>query len=46
MNSLCVLAGMLMISFEGNRLIFSDKQAPEEDDQTVDRWTIVWEKAK
>jgi hypothetical protein len=32
--------------FEGNRLIFSDKQAPEEDDQTVDRWTIVWEKAK
>ena len=32
--------------FEGNRLIFSGKQAPEEDDQTVDRWTIVWEKAK
>jgi Lipocalin-like domain len=32
--------------FEGNRLIFSDKQAPEEDDQTVDRWTIVWEKEK
>jgi hypothetical protein len=32
--------------FEGNRLIFSDKQAPEDDDQTVDRWTIVWEKAK
>jgi len=30
--------------FEGNRLIFSDKQAPEEDDQTVDRWKIVWEK--
>jgi Lipocalin-like domain len=30
--------------FEGNRLIFSDKQAEEEDDQTVDRWTIVWEK--
>jgi hypothetical protein len=29
---------------EGNRLIFSDKQAPEEDDQTVDRWTIVWER--
>jgi len=32
--------------FEGNRLIFSDKQAPEEDDQTVDWWTIVWEKEK
>jgi hypothetical protein len=30
--------------FEGNRLIFSGKQAPEEDDQTVDRWTIVWER--
>jgi len=30
--------------FEGNRLIFSGKQAPEEDDQTVDRWMIVWEK--
>src|SRR5882724_5135102 len=29
---------------EGNRLIFSGKQAPEEDDQTVDRWMIVWEK--
>ena len=23
---------------------FSDKQAPEEDDQTVERWTIVWER--
>jgi hypothetical protein len=32
--------------FEGDRLIFSDKQAPEEDDHTVDRWTIVWEKSK
>jgi hypothetical protein len=32
--------------FEGNRLIFSDQPAPEEDDQTVDRWTIVWEKAQ
>lgn len=32
--------------FEGNRLIFSDKQAPEDDNQTVDRWTIVWEKTK
>ncbi len=31
--------------FEGNRLIFSDKQAPGED-PSVDRWTIVWEKAK
>jgi len=30
--------------FEGNRLIFSGKQAPEEDDQTVDRWAIVWER--
>jgi hypothetical protein len=30
--------------FEGNLLIFSGKQAPEEDDQTVDRWTIVWER--
>jgi ketosteroid isomerase-like protein len=30
--------------FEGNRLIYSGKQAPEEDDQTVDRWTIVWER--
>jgi len=30
--------------FEGNRLIFSGKQAPDEDDQTVDRWTIVWER--
>ena len=30
--------------FEGNRLIFSGKQAPEEDDQTVDRWMIVWER--
>jgi hypothetical protein len=32
--------------FDGSRLIFSGKQAPEEDDQTVDEWTIVWEKAK
>jgi Lipocalin-like domain len=32
--------------FDGNRLIFSDKQAADEDDQTVDRWMIVWEKAK
>src|ERR1043166_4512230 len=32
--------------FEGNRLIFSDKQAADEHDQTVDRWTIVWEKVK
>jgi hypothetical protein len=30
--------------FEAHRLIFSDKQAPEDDDKTVDRWTIVWEK--
>jgi hypothetical protein len=30
--------------FEAHRLIFSDKQAQEDDDQTVDRWTIVWEK--
>jgi hypothetical protein len=30
--------------FEANRLIFSDKQAPEDDDQSVDRWTIVWER--
>jgi hypothetical protein len=30
--------------FETNRLIFSDKQAEEDDDKTVDRWTIVWEK--
>jgi hypothetical protein len=30
--------------FEANRLIFSDKQAQEDDDQTVDRWTIVWER--
>jgi hypothetical protein len=30
---------------EGNRLTFSDKQSPE-DDPTVDRWTIVWEKVK
>jgi ketosteroid isomerase-like protein len=30
--------------FEGNRLIFSGQQAPEEDDQTVDRWRIVWER--
>jgi hypothetical protein len=30
--------------FEGNRLIFSGKPAPEDDDQTVDRWMIVWEK--
>jgi hypothetical protein len=32
--------------FDGNRLIFSDKQAPEDDDQTVDQWTIVWERVK
>jgi hypothetical protein len=32
--------------FEGKRLIFSDKQAPEEDNQNVDRWTIVWGKGK
>ena len=31
--------------FEGNRLIFSGKQPPDED-QSVDRWTIVWEKVK
>jgi hypothetical protein len=31
--------------FEGNRLIFSGKQEPDEH-QTVDRWTIVWEKMK
>jgi hypothetical protein len=31
--------------FEGNRLIFSDKQAPE-DDPVVERWTIVWGNAK
>lgn len=30
---------------EGRRLIFSGKQAPEEEDQSVDRWIIVWEKA-
>jgi hypothetical protein len=30
---------------EGDRLTFSDKQALEED-QTVDRWTIVWEKTR
>ena len=30
--------------FEANRLIFSDKQAQDDDDKTVDRWTIVWEK--
>jgi hypothetical protein len=30
--------------FEGNRLIFSGKQAPEDGDETVDRWTIVWER--
>jgi hypothetical protein len=32
--------------FEGNRLIFSGKQGPDEDDQTVDHWTIVWERAR
>ena len=31
--------------FEGNRLIFSGSQEPGED-QTVDRWTIVWERMK
>jgi hypothetical protein len=31
--------------FEGNRLIYSGKQPPDED-QSVDRWTIVWERAK
>jgi hypothetical protein len=31
--------------FEGNRLTFSGKQPPEED-QTVDRWKIVWEKVQ
>jgi hypothetical protein len=30
--------------FEGNRLIFSDKQMPEEGDETVDWWKIVWER--
>jgi hypothetical protein len=30
--------------FEGNRLIFSDKQALEEGDETVDWWKIVWER--
>jgi hypothetical protein len=30
--------------FEANRLIFSDKQAPEDHDETIDQWTIVWEK--
>jgi len=32
-------------AFEGNRLIFSDKQPPNED-QAVDHWTIVWERMK
>lgn len=31
--------------FEGNRLIFSGKQ-PQNEDQAVDHWTIVWEKMK
>jgi hypothetical protein len=30
---------------EGNRLTFSGKQPPDED-QTVAHWTIVWEKVK
>ncbi len=28
----------------GQRLIFSDKQAPEEGDETVHWWKIVWER--
>lgn len=30
--------------FEGDHLIFSDKQAPDESDETVDWWKIVWER--
>jgi hypothetical protein len=37
--------GERWLSIEGNRLIFSDNQEPDEG-QTVDRWTIARERIR